>query len=152
MTETGSQAHLYTIGVFSLVRNAEGHILLVRQAYGEGLWTLPGGRLEAGEDPTAGAVRETWEEARVTTRISGFLGTYVMPFRGNLVLAFLAEVIDIADWQQDGEIAAMGWFPPDALPTPMGPFSRVRIHDAQAGLTGVLRIHTDNHGTIGTGI
>ena len=152
MTETSPGAHLYTIGVFSLVRNADGHILLVRQAYGEGLWTLPGGRLEAGEDPTAGAVRETWEEARVSTRIAGFLGTYVMPFRGNLVLAFVAEVIEMAHWQPDGEIADMGWFPPDALPHPMGPFSRIRILDAEAGLTGVLRVHTDNQGTVGRAI
>lgn len=148
----GDGAHLYTIGVFSLVRNAQGAILLVRQAYGEGLWTLPGGRLEAGEDPAAGAMRETWEEARVATRISGFLGTYVMPFRGNLVLAFLAEVTDIAPWQPDGEIVDMGWFPATDLPAPMGPFSRVRIRDAEAGHRGVLRVHTDNHGTLGTGL
>ena len=137
-------SHLYTIGVFSVVRNAEGLILLVRQNYGERLWTLPGGRLEAGEAPAAGAVRETWEEARVASRVTGFLGTYTMPFRGNLVIAFLAEPLDIMAWRPDDEISDMGWFHPDDLPQPLGPFARVRIADALAGRVGVLRLHVDN--------
>jgi 8-oxo-dGTP diphosphatase len=137
------RTHLYTIGVFSVVRNREDLILLVRQAYGEGLWTLPGGRLEAGEHPAEAAVRETWEEARVATRVTGLLGTYVMPYRGNLVLCFRAEIVEVASWRPDDEIADMGWFPATELPDPMGPFSRIRIADAEAGLSGVLRVHTD---------
>lgn len=145
------RTHLYTIGVFSVVRNPEGLILLVRQAYGETLWTLPGGRLEAGEHPAEAAVRETWEEARVATRVTGLLGTYVMPFRGNLVLCFQADIVEIAPWRPDDEIADMGWFAATDLPEPMGPFSRVRIADAEAGLAGVLRVHTDAAASLAPG-
>lgn len=45
----------------------DGAVLLCRIAASvpkaAGLWTLPGGGLDPGEDPVAGLVREVWEEA-----------------------------------------------------------------------------------------
>jgi len=38
---------------------------------GEGLWTLPGGGLDFGEAPEAGAVREVEEETGLVGRITG---------------------------------------------------------------------------------
>ena len=76
---------------------ADGRIWVQQRALNKandpGLWdTLMGGMVSAADTVATALVRETWEEARVATRISGFLGTYVMPFRGNLVLAFLATL------------------------------------------------------------
>lgn len=48
---------------------AEGEIYLVRQfryAFGEELWELPAGKLEAGENPFEAAKRELEEEAGIT--------------------------------------------------------------------------------------
>jgi len=38
---------------------------------GTGLWTLPGGGLDFGEEPTAGAIREVAEETGLLARITG---------------------------------------------------------------------------------
>ncbi|MFV0132793.1 NUDIX domain-containing protein [Streptomyces sp. HMX87] len=50
-------------GAATLLRDAEGRVLLVEPNYREG-WTLPGGTVEsdAGETPRQGARRETAEE------------------------------------------------------------------------------------------
>jgi len=52
------------------VHAADGRLLLVRRANppAEGTWSLPGGRVEAGEDDAAAVVREVAEETglRVT--------------------------------------------------------------------------------------
>ena len=52
----------------------DGRILLCRVGpgnLGEGLWTLPGGGLDFGETPEAGAIREVEEETGLIAEISG---------------------------------------------------------------------------------
>ena len=49
--------------------DADGNITLVRQfryAFGEEIWELPAGKLEAGEDPFEAAKRELSEECGLT--------------------------------------------------------------------------------------
>lgn len=43
-------------------------ILLVRRTDGERQWSLPGGMVDAGEQASAAAIREVWEEAGVDLR------------------------------------------------------------------------------------
>ncbi|HET9436144.1 MAG TPA: NUDIX domain-containing protein [Candidatus Limnocylindrales bacterium] len=53
---------------------ADGRILLCRVGpgnLGEGRWTLPGGGLEFGEAPDAGAIREVEEETGLVAEITG---------------------------------------------------------------------------------
>jgi ADP-ribose pyrophosphatase YjhB (NUDIX family) len=59
-----------------VVRDAEGRLLLVRRRNppGEGLWSLPGGRREPGEDDAAAVVREVVEETGLRVRVDGFVG------------------------------------------------------------------------------
>lgn len=54
------------VGVGSIVV-VDGRILLVKRRYppGEGLWSVPGGHLEPGEDVLEAAVRELMEETGV---------------------------------------------------------------------------------------
>jgi ADP-ribose pyrophosphatase YjhB (NUDIX family) len=52
----------------------DGSILLCRIApgsLGAGLWTLPGGGLDFGEAPEAGAIREVEEETGLVTEVNG---------------------------------------------------------------------------------
>ena len=52
----------------------DGGILLCRVGpgnLGEGLWTLPGGGLDFGEPPEAGAIREVEEETGLVAEITG---------------------------------------------------------------------------------
>jgi len=52
--------------VHALVFNKVGEVLLIKRSKKEdvlpGFWDIPGGTLEDGEDPEAGAIRETLEE------------------------------------------------------------------------------------------
>lgn len=53
-----------------------GRVLLVRRGRppGAGTWSLPGGRIEAGEAPADAAVREVFEETSLRTRAVCSLG------------------------------------------------------------------------------
>ena len=56
----------------------KGHaVLLVKRSRApwRGLWSLPGGSLEAGESPREAASRELMEETGITAKIEGLLNT-----------------------------------------------------------------------------
>ena len=75
--------------VGALTYDPSGRLLLVRRAHdpGRGLWSLPGGRVEPGEDDAAALVREMAEET----------GLVVVP--GALVGRVRRGVYDIADYR-----------------------------------------------------
>lgn len=54
-----------------IIVNDKGQILLVQRGHQPqmGKWTVPGGRLEAGETPEQAAVREAFEETGLHVRI-----------------------------------------------------------------------------------
>jgi ADP-ribose pyrophosphatase YjhB (NUDIX family) len=95
-------------------------ILLARRARPpyQGTWDLPGGFLEAGEDPERGLLRELREELGVPARILRFLGCSTDRYgpRGFHVLAlvYLARIEREPTAQSD--VAEARWFPRDRLP------------------------------------
>jgi len=68
--------------------------LLVRRLMepGQGLWALPGGYLDAGEDPRVAAAREAEEEAGVHVRVDGVLDVFANPpeFGGAVFVLYAA--------------------------------------------------------------
>jgi 8-oxo-dGTP diphosphatase len=58
--------------VHALIVNTEGKVLLIKRSETEdvlpGVWDIPGGTLEDGEDPREGAVREVKEETNLEVR------------------------------------------------------------------------------------
>ena len=58
---------------FALVVNNTDEILLIQRADGKnrGLWSLPGGKRDAGENLRETAVRETFEETGIRIAIVG---------------------------------------------------------------------------------
>lgn len=67
--------------VGAVVRRGE-EVLLVRQSAGHplaGQWTIPWGRVNAGESPLAAAIREVREEAGVEASVEGLLGVQELP-------------------------------------------------------------------------
>lgn len=69
---------MYTL-VASVVARTDDGILLVREGKEnvEGTWNLPGGRVEANEDPADTAVREFAEEVDVGVELGGLVGVYL---------------------------------------------------------------------------
>ena len=58
---------------------------------GAGLWSIPGGRIEAGETDAEALVREMLEETNLTVEVGQLLGQVQRPFLGG-------AIIDIRDY------------------------------------------------------
>lgn len=72
MTEVSRLAPTTRVAAYALIVDENDQILLVRVAPGYaavGQWTLPGGGLNFGEDPSDGALRELEEETGLTGEI-----------------------------------------------------------------------------------
>ncbi len=72
------------------VFNEDGK-LLMGQRGDNGKWTLPGGKAEGDESPEETAIRELREEAGITAKVMGYLGTGA-PYGTLVVHAFKATV------------------------------------------------------------
>ncbi len=98
----------------------DGKVLLVRRANEpfRGLWTLPAGFVNGGEDPAKAAARECLEETGLSVRVTRVLNVIAGQEhqRGaDFVIAYLAEYVS-------GELIAAddadqaGWFARNNLP------------------------------------
>jgi len=75
--------------VFVAVQAPDGGLLLVRRC-DSGLWELPGGRVDVGEDARATAVREVAEETGLQVTVTGVVGLFTDP--GHVVQAIDGDV------------------------------------------------------------
>ena len=127
----------------AIVRNHQGHVLLVRQNYSTHAWGAPGGVVEVGETPMQAAVRETAEEVGLEVNLSGVIGLYLLQGGGwpdILAHVFAAEVVSgEAHIVDAGEIARVEWRRLDDLPGPMVTDVAAALEDLRAGRTGVVR-------------
>jgi ADP-ribose pyrophosphatase YjhB (NUDIX family) len=67
----------YVPCVGAVIRDDDGRLLLVQRARppAAGTWSLPGGRVERGEDDTAAVVREVREETGLDVAVGELVGT-----------------------------------------------------------------------------
>ena len=134
---------LLVVGGSAIVRDAAGHVLLIRRG-DNGRWALPGGMMEPGERIADCAVRETREETGVEVEVVRLVGIYSDPAPGHVVLdngdelyvviaSFECRVVGGAPRPDGDESLEVAYFPPDELPPSVAPWHRLRIQDALAG-------------------
>jgi len=111
----------HTIGVGALVTNSEGKVLLVREKSGPaakfGMWKIPTGMVDAGEDLHEAAVREVKEETGIDATFESF-GAFTMSHGGNLAHANKSNLFFVVKCQAktteiqmcQSEIADARWF------------------------------------------
>jgi ADP-ribose pyrophosphatase YjhB (NUDIX family) len=99
----------------------DGRVLLVRRA-GEpfrGLWTLPAGFVNSGEDPAEAAVRECLEETGLRVRLTHIYDIVAgreHPRGADFVIVYEAELISEGKLKPDDDADAVDWFDRDHLP------------------------------------
>jgi ADP-ribose pyrophosphatase YjhB (NUDIX family) len=98
----------------------EGLVLLVRRA-GEpfrGLWTLPAGFVNSGEDPAEAAARECLEETGLSvrvTRVYDIVSGREHPRGADFVIVYQADVV-AGELRPDDDVDAVDWFDRTHLP------------------------------------
>lgn len=67
--------------VGAIIRDAEGRLVVVRRGRppNQGLWSVPGGRVEAGESDHDAVRREVREETGLRVEVLGAAGSVVLP-------------------------------------------------------------------------
>jgi 8-oxo-dGTP pyrophosphatase MutT (NUDIX family) len=66
-----------------------GRLLCVHDSF-KGHWTIPGGIVDADEDPRSGAEREAWEEAGIRVTAGDLLGVFAMPWPDRVLFCYAA--------------------------------------------------------------
>lgn len=115
MSVTQSDGLVACVG--GLVYDGAGRLLLVRRANepGSGLWSVPGGRVEAGETDAEALVREMAEETGLAVRPGAMVGRVrrgqyeIADYRCTVVGGELRAGDDAADarWCDAAELAAL---------------------------------------------
>jgi len=126
--DAASSSPIFRIGVFALIFDDEGRILLGHRRDVDG-WNLPGGGMEAGETVDEALCREVREETGLDIEVGQLVGVYSKPQKQEVVLAFRCGVIG-GTLQPTEETHESRYFAPDALPTNTLPKHRQRIEDA----------------------
>lgn len=116
-------AHPELSGVKCVLRDARGHVLLVRHSYGPRAWDLPGGIARHGEAPVATARREMAEELGLDDDRWTPLGTiHGRLFNRHDTIHVLGLCLDTeapALTLQPAELLGATWCDPAAPPQPL---------------------------------
>jgi 8-oxo-dGTP pyrophosphatase MutT (NUDIX family) len=78
------------VSVMAWIEDEEQRVLLVRQALGSRLWTLPGGKVKRGESLVKALRRELYEETGLRAQIGSLLGVLDRRDKDAITLLFAA--------------------------------------------------------------
>jgi len=130
---------LMAIAASAIAINEAGEVLLHRRL-DNGLWSLPGGMVEPGEQPADAAARETMEETGVVVKPIKLVGVYGGPDffwtypDGNQVtftsISFLCKPIGGEISTDNDESSEVRYFAVDQLPPNIMPLHPIRIQHA----------------------
>ena len=125
-----------TLGVRAVVLDPQGRVFLIKHAYADG-WHLPGGGVEVGETFLQALARELMEEGNIELTATPVLhGVFFHPIysrRDHVAVYVAREFHQTSTPQPNREIAAHGFFAPDALPPDTTNGTRARIAEVLQG-------------------
>jgi 8-oxo-dGTP pyrophosphatase MutT (NUDIX family) len=99
----------------TLCRDPDGRLLVVYDRFRR-IWTLPGGVIDADEDPAVAAQRETLEEAGVKVETGRLLGVFAARWPDRLTLVYAADPVTVIERPEPlhpHEIDGVAWLPLD---------------------------------------
>ena len=103
-----------------LIRDAQGRYLITQRRKGShlaGLWEFPGGKLEAGETPSAGLRRELTEELAATFAVGDLVESVRWEYPDRVVVLHFFDCRLASGEIVPLEEQAMRWVAPDELAT-----------------------------------
>jgi ADP-ribose pyrophosphatase YjhB (NUDIX family) len=107
-------------GAEAVCFDERGRVLLGRRAFdpGRGLWDLPGGFLHEDELPLDALHREVREETGLEIEPVEFLGHWLEPYDGRIVLCLAWTAHASGEGKAGDDLAELRWFAPGELPGP----------------------------------
>lgn len=106
----------FTVTAAGLVVDQQGRVLLLKHRFRPGSgWGIPGGFLEAGEQPEEGLRRELREEVGLELEGTELFTTHAFTKPRQIEIVFRCRARG-AVLPQSVEIGKAAWFSPDALP------------------------------------
>ena len=99
----------------TICRDDDGRLLAVYDRFRR-MWTIPGGVVDADEDPASAAGRETLEEAGIKVEIGKVLGVFASRWPDRLIFVFGATpttMVDDPEPLHPHEIGDVAWLPLD---------------------------------------
>ncbi|OIO32962.1 MAG: hypothetical protein COZ49_02110 [Candidatus Yonathbacteria bacterium CG_4_10_14_3_um_filter_47_65] len=107
-----------TRGVKCVIQNG-GKILLIRNSYGNKLWTFPGGGVDEEETMEQAVEREVMEEVGIKINELKRIGEFATTaeYKIDTVTVFVAKSTHDQFKIDEKEILEAGWFFPENLPT-----------------------------------
>ena len=127
------------VGVAAVIEDDAGRVLLIQRGavhFGAGLWCIPCGYVDWGEDIRDAAAREVLEEAGVEVALGDVVQVAVNrhdPDRPTVGIWFAGHLVDPHAKPVAGDDAiAVGWFDPAAPPPLAFPTDRPVLADLVA--------------------
>lgn len=137
-------------GVGLIIKETGGKILLEKRR-DSGMWGLPGGGIEPGENVIGAAVREAKEETGLNIQTGDIVGVYSEPGEGRVVtyedngdirhlvdIVLAAEIIS-GEIEMSEESLDLRFFHPDDFPRDIAPPAVQPLKDFVTGIRGVIR-------------
>ena len=108
----------FAVTAGAVISDERGRVLLLRHVLRRGSgWGIPGGFLEAGEQPEEAARRELREEAGVELEDVRLVHARTLPRPRQVETIFFARAANASNAHAaSGEVSRAEWFAPDALP------------------------------------
>ena len=106
-------------GAEAVIFDERGRVLLGRRAFdpGAGLWDLPGGFLHEDEHPLEALRREIREETSLEIEPLAFLGFWLEPYDGRIVLCLSWSAQGSGEPRAGDDLVELRWFEPEELPS-----------------------------------